>query len=148
MKERADWLSMIPGANPDVYKEFFTLNQTDLASGGPQGAAMGRARLTAFLLREIYEGNVKNAQLKIFNEIKNGGKPYVAPGIRQILDYDRFDEKTGFPEGSGFGWFPLTLTVKLHRHPRHIIMVKPDKTVIENWAVLDELNRQLRPLPS
>ena len=31
---------------------------------------MGKARMTAFLLRELYEGNVRNAQLKIFNEVK------------------------------------------------------------------------------
>ncbi len=121
------------------------MNLSDLATGGPQGFAMGRARFTASLLREIYEGNVKNAQLKVYHEVKNGRKPYIAPGIRQILDYDKFDERTGFPEGSGIPWFPLMLAVKLYHHPRHIIMVKPDKTVVENWAVIDELNRQLRP---
>ncbi|MGC2396827.1 MAG: hypothetical protein WA579_12630, partial [Rhodomicrobium sp.] len=34
VKERADWLTMIPGSDPaalaDVYKEFFNLNQEDL----------------------------------------------------------------------------------------------------------------------
>ena len=153
-RERGEWLSMIPGSNPsavaDVYKDFFTLNQKDLESGGPQGGAMGKARLTAFLLREIYEGNVRNAQLKIFNEVKNGNKPFIAPGIRQILGYDKFDEKIegGFPPGAGIGWFPLMLTVKLHHHPRHILMVKPGGVVVENWAVIDELNRQLRPTPA
>ena len=123
-----------PAALADVYKKFFDLNQDDLKSGGPQGAAMGKARLTAFLLREIYEGNVRNAQLKIFNEIKNGGKPFIAPGIRQIVGYDQFDpndvKNNGFPPDAGVGWFPLMLTVKLYHYPRHIIMVKPDKTVV------------------
>ncbi len=73
----------------DIYKNFFDLNQEDLKSGGPQGAAMGKVRMTAFLLRELYEGNVRNAQLKISNEFANGGKPYIAPGVRQIVGYDR-----------------------------------------------------------
>ena len=51
----------------------------------------------------------------------------------------------GFPPHAGVGWFTVWLTVKLHRHPRNIIMVKRDKTVVENAAVLDELNRQLKP---
>jgi hypothetical protein len=148
VKERADWLTMIPGSSDptalaDVYKEFFNLNQEELKSGGSQGGAMSKARLTAFLLRELYEGNVKNAQLKIFNEVATGGKPYVAPGIRQIVGYDKFDEKKGFPENAGVGWFPLWLTVKLNRYPRNIIMVRADKTVARNWTVIDELNRQL-----
>jgi hypothetical protein len=92
---------------------------------------------------------VRNAQLKIFNEVANGGKPYIAPGIRQIVGYDRFNDKdvknNGFPPGAGIGWFPLWLTVKLNRYPRHIIMVRADKTVAENWAVINELNQQLRP---
>jgi hypothetical protein len=154
VKERADWLTMIPDSDPgalvDVYKEFFTLNQDDLKSGGPQGGSMGKARFTAFLLRELYEGNVRNAQLKIFNEVKNGGKPFIASGIRQIVGYDRFDENDaknyGFPPGAGVGWFPLLLTVKLNRFPRHIIMVRGDKTVAYNRTVIDELNRQLAPV--
>jgi hypothetical protein len=152
--ERAQWLERIPvpiekpEALADVYKQFFDLNQKELA-GGSQGDNMGKARFTAFLLRELYEGNVRNAQLKIFNEVANGGKPYIAPGIRQIVGYDRFNDKdvknNGFPPGAGIGWFPLWLTVKLNRYPRHIIMVRADKTVAENWAVINELNQQLRP---
>lgn len=106
---------------------------------------MGKARLTAFLLRELYDGNLKNAQLKIYSEIKSGNKPYIAPGIWQIVGYDKFDEKKGFPENAGVGWFPLWLTVKLNRYPRNIIMVRADKTVARNWTVIDELNRQLIP---
>jgi len=168
VKERADWLTMIPvpkdkpEALADVYKEFFNKNESDLEKGGSQAAPGSRARFTAFLLREIYEGNVKNAQLKIFNEVQSGNNdPYIAPGVRQIVGYDdRFNPditpdnpeyknyKWGFPKGAGKGWFPVLLTVKLNRFPRHIIMVKPDKTVVENWDVIDELNRQLRPKPA
>ena len=150
--ERASWLGMIPKeaaeAVSDVYKEFYNQNQKELG-GGPQGDSMSKARITAFLLREVYEGNVETAQLKIVNEFKNSGKlPFIAPGLRQLLDVDQFDEKKGFPKGSGVAWFPLILAVKLHRHPRHIIMVKPDKSVVRNEAVIDELNRQLEPAPA
>jgi hypothetical protein len=85
---------------------------------------------------------VANAQLTICNEIENGGKPFIAPGIRQIVGYDKIDEKKGFPGGAGVGWFPLWLTVKLNRYPRNIIMVRADKTVAANRDIIDELNRE------
>ncbi len=151
-EERASWLGMIPKEKADavaaVFKEFYDQNQKELA-GGAQANSMGRARMTAFLLREVYEGNVGLAQLKIINEFKNSGKvPFVVSGLRQLLELDSFDEKAGRFTRPGIGWFPLTVAVKLHRHPRHILMVKPDKSVIENWAVIDELNRQLKPVSS
>ena len=154
VKERAEWLSMIPVTDDpasfaDIYKNFFDLNQEDLKSGGSQGVAMGKVRLTAFLLRELYEGNVRNAQLKIFNEFANGGKPYIAPGIRQIVGYDQFDmdkyKKTGFPPDAGVGWFPLWLTVKLNRFPRNIVMIRTDKSRAYNRDVIEELNVQAAP---
>jgi hypothetical protein len=135
-------IAMLKDAHPSVQEELARLRQI-------MAEPSGKARMTAFLLRELYEGNVGNAQLKIFNEVVNGGKPYIAPGIRQIVGYDRFDDKdvknNGFPPGAGVGWFPLWLTVKLNRYPRHIIMVRADKTVAENWAVINELNQQLKP---
>jgi hypothetical protein len=154
VKERADWLGMIPVTDDpapfaDVYKNFFDLNQQDLTSGGSQGAAMGKVRMTAFLLREIYEGNVNNAQLKIFNEFANGGKPYIAPGIRQIVGYDQFDvnnvTNNGFPPGAGVDWFPLWLTVVLNRFPRNIVMIRADKSQVRNWLAIEELNMQAAP---
>jgi hypothetical protein len=148
-RERAEWLSMIPDSNPaalaDVYKSFFDLNQDDLKSGGPQGGAMGKARMTAFLLREIYEGNVESAQRKVFDETKiNDGKiPFVAPGLRQLLGLDQFNKDTGFEPGAGVSWFPLMLAVKLYGYPKRIIMVKPGKDGakirVTNWQVLEEL---------
>ncbi len=113
VKERADWLTMIPSSNPaamaDVYKNFFDLNQEDLKSGGPQGAAMGKARMTAFLLREIYEGDVESAQRKIFDEteINDGKVPFIAPGLRQLLVSINSNKDTGFSRGAGRPWFPL-----------------------------------------
>lgn len=160
VKERADWLGMIPVTDDpapfaDVYKKFFDLNQEDLKSGGPQGAAMGKVRMTAFLLRELYEGNVKNAQLKIFNDFYNSPKvpkepPFIAPGIRQIVGYDKFDPNNpnydnGFPSAAGVDWFPLWLTVKLNRFPRNIVMIRADKSRVYNRDVIEELNVQAAP---
>ncbi len=120
---------------------------------------MGKVRLTAFLLREIYEGNVRNAQLKIFNEVKSGNKdPYVAPGIRQIVgydarfkpdikpsdpDYDKYEY--GFPKDAGEDWFPVLMTVKMFRYPRNIVMIRTDKSQVYNWDVIEELNVQAAP---
>src|SRR5208282_671713 len=42
-------------------------------------------RMTAFLLHQLYEGNVADAQFGIYGEIKAGRKPYVAPGLRELL---------------------------------------------------------------
>ncbi len=156
VKERADWLQMIPVTDDpapfaDIYKNFFDLNQDDLKTGGPQGAAMGKVRLTAFLLRELYEGNVKNAQLKIFNEVANSGKPlpYIAPGIRQIVGYDRFDvtdvKNNGFPPDAGVGWFPLAFTVWRYGFPRNIVMIRADKSMVRNRLAIEELNMQAAP---
>jgi hypothetical protein len=148
VKERADWLTMIPVTDDpapfaDVYKNFFDLNQDDLKSGGSQGTAMSKVRMTAFLLREIYQGRVKNAQLKIFNEVATGGKPYIAPGIRQIVGYDRFDandvKNNGFPPDAGVDWFPLWLTVKLNRFPRDIVLIRANKSTARNLDAIAEL---------
>ena len=162
VKERAEWLSMIPDTDDpapfaDIYKNFFDLNQQDLTSGGSQGAAMGKVRMTAFLLRELYEGNVKNAQIKIFNEFANGGKPYIAPGIRQIVGYDGFKSdikpndpdydkyEYGFRKGAGVDWFPLVFTVWRYGFPRNIVMIRSDKSKVYNRDVIEELNVQVAP---
>jgi hypothetical protein len=156
-KERAEWVSMIPDTDDpapfaEIYKNFFNLNQDDLKSGGSQGAAIGKVRMTAFLLRELYEGNVKNAQLKIFNEFANGGNPYIAPGIRQIVGYEKFDVKdvknNGFPPDAGVDWFPLLLTVWRYGFPRHIYMVTAKKKVLKNMRAIKELNIQEEPAPT
>jgi hypothetical protein len=133
--ERAEWLSMIPVSTSD---QFFELNQE------PPDAAVGKARLTAFLLREIYEGNVKNAQKKIEAETKAHGRPpFIAPGVRELVGFDEF-AMGRFPQGAGVSWLPLMMAVKLNRYPQNIIMVRADKTVAYNWAVIDELTRQLK----
>lgn len=150
VKERGEWLSHIKDFltkedSSDLAKKFYDTSSTDLG-GGAQGAAMGKVRITAFLLREVYEGNVENAQLKIHHEVLNGSKPFIAPGLRQILEYDKFDEKKGFPPGSGVNWVTLEVAIKIFRHPRHIVMVQ-NNAEIWNWDVLNLLNRQAPPSP-
>ncbi len=144
-KERGEWLQMVKEDKAAISKSFFEQNQKDL-EGGPQAASMAKARLTAFLLRELYEGKVETAQAKVFNEIKNGNKPFIVAGLRQLLGFDKFDENAGFPHGSGVNRYLLWMAVKLHGHPRHIMMVKTDsekkKFEVCNWDVINELNRQ------
>jgi hypothetical protein len=161
-KERAGWLGQIkrPEAYDELYKQFYEKSETDLG-GGAQGAAMGKARITAFLLREVYEGNVVNAQRKIYNEYVTGGKklPHIVAGLREILDFDNFNPEMpilnrapakyagpGFPRGSGTPWQILALATLIYRHPRHIVMVQ-NNAEIKNWEVLNLLNRQAPPSP-
>jgi hypothetical protein len=139
--ERGSWLHMIKDDKTEVAKTFFELNQKDLESGGPQGGAMGKARMTAFILREIYEGKLETAQLKVHHEMK-AGKPFIAPGLGDLLGLDRYDEKDGFPDDAGVDPNLLWFAVKLFRHPRNIIMVKTvdgAKVAVRNWDVLEEL---------
>lgn len=54
--ERAQWLDMLKGdvlkeIGPRLYEEFYRTNLKE-QGGGAQGESMGRARYTAFLLRE------------------------------------------------------------------------------------------------
>jgi hypothetical protein len=109
-----------------------------------RGGKVVEARATALLLHELYAGNVATAQLKIHNEIENGGKPFIAPGLRNLLGLDKFNDAREVL-GSGVARFPLVMAVKLNRYPRNIIMVRADKTVAHNRAVIEQLTRQLRP---
>jgi hypothetical protein len=144
-KERADWLQIIGDNKSDMAKAFYDQNQKEL-DGGAQGTSMGRARFTAFLLRELYEGNVETAQAKVYNDVKNGGSPWIVAGLRRLIAYGSFDKEKGFPPGSGVDPNLLWLTVKLHRHPHHIVMVKSGsdgkKFEVKNWDVINEMNRQ------
>jgi hypothetical protein len=147
-KERADWLDMIPSSNPevmkDLYKHFYDTNQKELA-GGSQADNLGKARGIAFLLREVYEGNVRNAQIKLLNEIRNGtAKPFMVSGLRDILDYDEI-VRTGQLPNRYIGWGLMTFAVKMHGFPHEILMVKADKSYKRNWDVINELTRPLQP---
>ncbi len=145
--ERAEWnrMALTPGFQVfnagyrTVAHEAFELNEKDLAS---KGAAMGKACTTAFLLRHLYEGDVEVAQAKVFADEKNGGSPYIAPGIRELIGYDKFDKDNGFPDGAGVGWFELKTTVLLWRFPRHIRIERAPNDTIRGWAVIREMTQQ------
>jgi hypothetical protein len=152
VKERVSWLGEIkrPETYDDLYKDFYSKSDKEMDGGG-QGESMGKARSTAFLLREVYEGNVLNAQRKIYNEWKNSGKvPFMVAGLREILGVDKFDASKypppGFPPDAGTPWYVLNLATRFYRHPRHIVMVQSGAE-IWNWDVLNLLNRQAPPSP-
>ncbi len=162
VKERVSWLHEIkrPEHYDELYKDFYSKSDKELDGGG-QGDAMGKARITAFLLREVYEGNVINAQRKIYNEYVVSGKkiPHIVAGLREILDVDNFNPEMpilnrtpekyagpGFPPGSGTPWHILRLAARFYGHPRHIVMVQSGAE-IWNWDVLNLLNRQAPPSP-
>jgi hypothetical protein len=145
-KERAEWLSMV---HPWSVKRdlFFDLNQQDLEGGG-QAAPGKKARMTAFLLREIYQGRIKAAQSKIIAETKNdkdGNPPYVAPGLRELLGMDEFERTGNFPS-VGISKAKLIMAIKRYRHPRNIYMVETDsngnRIEVKGWDVIEGLTRQ------
>ena len=120
------------------------LNETDRAN---KGNAMSRASITAFLLRELYEGNVETAQSKIWAEVVNTGKPpYIAPGIYELVGYAKFDEKTGFPPHSGVSPTMLKRVVRERGYPLNIQIIKLDpagkRFRIRGMEVLQELTQQ------
>jgi hypothetical protein len=153
--ERAEWNRMAQVPFIQIYSagyrtvahEAFELNEKDLAG---KGAAMGKASITAFLLRELYEGNVNGAQMKVYSDVKNGGSPYVAPGIREIIGYDEFDKETGFPKGAGESGWDVKMAAKVWGYPRSLLIVRTagdKKTPSDNWQVLTELTQYVRPEP-
>ncbi len=158
VQERSDWLKLtkepeVPviqpmysqPANKTVALEFFELNEKDLAG---KGSAAGKASISAFLLRELYEGNVEAAQKKVLAETKNNDNkpPYIAPGIRELIGFDRFTPEHGFEEGAGVAWFELLLAVQLWRFPRNIYMVRTSatgqRTAVRNRDVIRSLTMQ------
>jgi hypothetical protein len=145
-RERAEWLSIV---DPSSEKRdlFFDLSQKDLEGGG-QAAAGAKARMTAFLLREVYHGRVETAQSTIIaatKESKDGKPPYVAPGLRELLGMDNF-ERYGVFSAPVYSPRRIRLAANLFGHPREIRMVKinPDGKRYEvfNRDVIEELTRQ------
>jgi hypothetical protein len=134
------------------------LNEEDAKNRGGPGP---KAAITAFLLREIYEGDIELAQNKILAEMRaNDGKvPHVVAGLREILGLDDYlaakaeyekDKAAGVlrdePRFSDFGvnWAALLLVVRLGGFPRDITMTKgkdPDKEIVKNREALELLTR-------
>jgi len=131
--ERREWneMSQMPviQINTEGYKsvahDLVASNEKEL---GGKGAAMGKASITAFLLRELYAGDVEAAQIKIFADTRNndGTPPYIAPGIYELVEFNKFDRQNGFPPNSGVAKWLLKRTVRNWDYPREIRMLKTD----------------------
>jgi hypothetical protein len=148
--QRSEWVAGYPLiqvsglGHRTVAEEMVLLNESDRAS---KSAAMSRASITAFLLRELYEGNVDTAQSKIWAEVVNTGKPpYIAPGIYELVGYAKFDEKTGFPPNSGVTPTMLRRVVRERGYPLNLQIIKADpggkRFRIRGMEVLQELTQQ------
>ncbi len=100
-----------------------------------KGSTMGKATITAFLLRELYEADVDAAQIKIFADTRNSsdGKtpPYIAPGIYELVGFDKFNPETGFPPNAGVASWLLRRVIRKWNFPRGILSVKTDESGIK-----------------
>ena len=131
--ERSEWMETYPIfqvsglGHKSAAEDLLAENSTELKG---KGTTMGKATTTAFLLRELYEGNVDAAQSKIFADTvnNNGVPPYIAPGIYELVGFDKFRPKTGFPEGVGVSERLLRRVVREMHFPRDIQIVKTDPT--------------------
>ena len=156
--ERAEWAKMADTLAAQTFNagfrtvahDAFDANEKDLSG---KGKAMGKASMTAFLLRELYEGNVSGAKMKVYSDIKNGDTPYIAPGIRELIGYAKFDPalEGGFPKDAGVRGWEMGLAVKIWGYPRNLLIVKTaedgTKTVTDNWDVIASMTGYKRPEP-
>lgn len=152
--ERAEWNRMAIAPAAQIFKAgyqtvahlAFEANEKDFQV---RSSTMGKARTTAFLLRELYQGNVEEAQKKVFGDTRNNGQiPYLAPGIRELIGFGDFDEETGFPAAAGVDPVLLLLTVRLWRFPREILIVDERggvKRPLTGFDVLTELTQHRWP---
>ncbi len=156
-KERAEWNRMAESSAIQIFNagyrtpahDLIDLNERDLAS---KGAAIGKASATAILFRELYEGGVESAQKKIAADVKNGGAvPYIAPGISELIGFNRFDKDEGFPEGAGADSDELQWVAKWRNFPsKDLIMVTiaadGTKSAVYGQEVLINLTQQRPPI--
>jgi hypothetical protein len=129
VQERRNWNEMaaIPAATVLINNAGYRTPAHDLIQwnendANGKGTAMGKASMTAFLLRELYDGDVEGAQLKISADIRNGAAPYIAPGIGELVGFDKFDPDTkSFPEGAGVErWLLRRVVAKRQKQIRMI----------------------------
>lgn len=153
VEERRQWNEMneIPSTGIHIHKykkgykslahELVDMNERD-ATG--KGTAMGRASNIAFLLRYLYEGEVKAAQAKIVADSRNGGVTYMAPGIYELVGFDKFDTATHkFASGAGVEKWLLKRVVRAYAFPREIKMINPNtKTFRDPHDALAQLIQQ------
>jgi hypothetical protein len=133
--ERREWnqLAELPALqiNAPGYRsiahDLVEANEKELSG---KSAAIGKAAITAYLLRELYEGDVRAAQMKIFADTRNndGTPPYIAPGVYELVGFSRFNTQLGFPRYAGVEPRLLRRVVRKGRFPRDIRMTKTDET--------------------
>ena len=156
--EAAKWNPLVQSSIAQTFNEGYLtvaheaceLNRADMAG---RGTAMGKATMTAVLLRELYQGSPGRAQKKVSGELKSGGTPFVAPGVRELLDFDSYDksnadkEKWGFPkDNKAVNWLMLTLAVKQGQFPKELVLVdkgtptpEGTPTHFRGWEVIKKL---------
>lgn len=129
-----------------ISHELINTNERELAG---KSAAMGKASMTAFLLRELYLGNIDAAQQKIIAETRNnnGKTPYIAPGIDVIVGFDKFKaDELRFEEGAGVDDWLLKRAVRGWKFPRDIRWLNDDKDqLLAPWVALGKLYQQNPP---
>jgi hypothetical protein len=136
VEERREWNKMAELPTVQINKEGYRTIAHDLVAANEKelagkGATMGKASITAYLLRELYQGDVEAAQIKIFADTRNSDDkkpPYIAPGIYELVGFDKFDPDNGFPAGSGVEEWLLRRVVRGWRFPRDIRMTYTDAT--------------------
>jgi hypothetical protein len=138
--ERREWnkMAQIPtvqintGDYRSVAHQLIETNEKELAG---KGSTMGKATITAFLLRELYEADVDAAQIKIFADTRNSSDgrtpPYIAPGIYELVGFDKFNPATGFPPNAGVPAWLLRRVVRKWNFPRGIRSVTTDESGIK-----------------
>lgn len=136
VKERREWNEMAALPQIQINTQGYRSIAHDLAATNERelagkGTTMGRAAITAYLLRELYEGNVEAAQIKIFGYTRNSDDkkpPYIAPGIYELVGFAQFDRDNGFPPGAGVNEWLLRRVVRQWGFPRDIRMIQTDPT--------------------
>jgi hypothetical protein len=155
VEERRVWNEMnrIPDTGVHIHKykkgfkslahELALMNETDAAGKGTAGS---KATSLAFLLRFLYEGDVKAAQAKIIADARNGdGKvAYMAPGVYELVGFDKFDPVTlKFAPGAGVERWLLKRVVRDYGFPREIKVInQTTKTFRDPHDALAQLFQQ------
>jgi hypothetical protein len=115
----------------------FELNKTDMAN---RGAAIGKATMTAILLRSLYQGSPGGAIKKLSHEIALGGSPFVAPGLRQLLDFEHIGQDGHAP----VDWIMLTLAVEHGKFPKELRLLEKGQ-LFQGWIVIKKLTEPAPP---
>ncbi len=152
--ERREWNEMVdPKVIQFHQKGFRTVAHELVAENekelGGKNTTMGRASVTAFLLRELYNGNIDAVQAKIHADVQNsdGKIPYIAPGIYELVGFENYDKNTGFPKGAGVEKWLLKRVVRYWKFPKEIRMTHTVNGVTEYREPIDALNLLIQQNP-